>query len=176
MCEYLTYNNIAWFITVVFRREDRQEHAGTDDDAAQQTVGRRTGSAATEENEKEEDLPAVLDVRGLQGCRVQRLDSSAAGLRRVLLPRGVHVPVGQSHQRVQPRGHADFDELVQSGGGPAGVLRADKAQFADAALRGRRRQVGGEELPGNDRGRMRMQMRRNLNASREICRCLLNKS
>jgi len=104
------------------------------------------------------------------------LDSSAAGLRRVLLPRGVHVPVGQSHQRVQPRGHADFDELVQSGGGPAGVLRADKAQFADAALRGRRRQVGGEELPGNDRGRMRMQMRRNLNASREICRCLLNKS
>jgi len=73
----------------------RKEYAGRDD-AAEQTVGQRTGRA-TEESEKEEDLPAVFNVRGLQGCRVQRLDSGAARLRRVLLPRGVYVPVGQSH-------------------------------------------------------------------------------
>jgi len=132
----------------------REEHARTDD-AAEQTVGRRTGRA-TEEAEKEDDLSAVFHVRGLQGCRVQRLDPGAAGLRSFLLPRGVYVPVGQSHQRVQPRGHADADELVQPGVSSPGVLRADQAQFADAALRGRRRQVGGEKLPGNDRGRMRM--------------------
>lgn len=120
-------------LIVLFIR--REEYARTDD-AAEQTVGRRTGRA-TEESEKEEDLSEVFDVRGLQGCRVQRLDPGAAGLRRVLLPRGVCVPAGQSHQRFQPRGHADADELVQPGVGSPGVLRTDQAQFTDAALRGR---------------------------------------
>lgn len=72
----------------------REEHAGTND-AAQQTVSRPSGGIA--EESKKEDLPAIFDVCGLQGGRVQRLDQGAAGVRSVLLPGQVYVPAGQSH-------------------------------------------------------------------------------
>lgn len=132
--------------------------------AARPEIGRRISSAfviatvAAQKVEKE-NLPTVSTVCGLQGGRILRLDPSAAGLRRVLLSRRVHVPVGQPHERFQPRSHADAYELGESDRGDQIVLRADQAVVADVALRGRRGQTGGEKLPRHGRGGMRLQVR-----------------
>lgn len=141
----------------------RQEERTGGHGATEQTIngGRRRTLASRrtqQEVQEEEDLPDVPDVRGLQGGGVQRLDPGAAGLRRVLLSRRVRVPVGQPHERHQPRGHADADELGEPGGRATGVLRAHPADRTDVALRGRRRQDGAEELSGNGRGRVRLQI------------------
>lgn len=101
-------------------------------------------------------MSEVFVVRGFQGGRIQRLDSSAARVRGVLLPRAVHVPVGQPPERDQPRGHANVDEFGQSEGGIQSVLRSHQVAAGDVPLRGRRGKSGGEKLLGHDRRGMRL--------------------
>lgn len=64
----------------------------------------------------------------------------------------MHVPAGQPHERVEPRGHADADELCQPDVRHQVVLRAHQTRAADVTLRGRRGEIGRENVPGNDRG------------------------
>lgn len=137
-------------------RCERREHGGKAETTTQ-AIGRATADHA--KKAEKEDLPTVPAVRGLQGGRIQRLDPSAAGLRRVLLSRRMHIPVGQPHERVQPRGHADPYELGEPVGRAEGVLRAHEAEHTDAAVRRRRGQVGGQKLSRNGRRGMRVQIK-----------------
>lgn len=132
-----------------FSREKR-EHDGT---VQGQKVG---GQADGEEKIEIGNMSETRAVGGFQRDRLQRLDPSAAGIRRVLLPRCVHVPAGQPHERVQPRGHADADELRQPDVRHQVLLRAHQTRTADVALRGRRGEIGRENVPGNDRGGVRL--------------------
>lgn len=131
---------------------------GNDEAEQEQTIDglrrwRRNGRAQKIE---EENMSEVFVVRGFQGGRIQRLDSGAARVRGVLLPRLVHVPVGKPLERDQPRGHADVDELGQSEGRVQGVLRSHQVAAGDVPLRGRRGKSGGEKLLGYDRRGMWM--------------------
>lgn len=131
-----------------------EEHVGRHD-AADQEVGRQ----AEEETEREENLSEAGAVRGLRTCGFQRLDPCAAGIPSVPVPGRVHVPAGQPHERVQPRGHADADEHRVPEGRAQIVLRTHQAEAGDVAVRGRRGQVGDENLSGHGRRRMRVQIR-----------------